>query len=156
VKRLKPALAGFVLGVAVAAAAGVSASTVQPASLNFEEIKVTYMGGKGVKGLVVAGRNEGQSRATVYASFHGLPVIGAGAGAGSVYGAYRRPCSSIVDAADYVVWRAPLKNKRPDALRARKVRLRSPLKSAKSVRVFDMSREQPRQLACGRAASPRG
>ena len=112
---------------------------------------VASLSGDDIRGLVVA-RRLGRRRVTVDASLHGLPV-GDDKSTKFIVGASKRPCSkpTAVDAADYVVWRTRsiiMANTEGDFHVVQRVRRRSALRSARSVRVWEVEDFGVVQRAC--------
>lgn len=107
--------------------------------------------GQRVRGLVVATKRPEQPRVATFVSLHGLSTTG---GVSSTYlvVASKASCEDgNVDGADFLVWRTPIPANPDGGLHVSSARLRAPLHSARSVRVYDRTQVgQPTQLACAK------
>jgi hypothetical protein len=140
-------LAAAALGVTMAAGAG-SAHAV---SFNYSKIEFAAVGPGPVEGLVVVAQRKSKPRAHVWASFHGLPLTKEGSGT-LILLASREPCADAI-VFDTSVWRLRFAASKADVFHSASVRLRAPLRKARSVRLFDAADGRPgKQLACGRIA----
>ena len=161
---LKLGLAAFALG-AVVATAGVSVAGDGPAARQaawyakfdgFADVR-----GGPIQGIVATGQQPNRRRVRVFVSLHGLPVTD---GASNTYliVATKRPCSQAapaggdadsdgdVDGTDFALWRTVLTTTRADLFDKATPKLLGPLKSARSVRIYDRKDGgQPTQRACG-------
>jgi hypothetical protein len=100
----------------------------------FRRMSLAVVGQRRFRGIIAAGQRAGRRRVKVYASVHGLEPRTRYTLVGS-----RQPCSkaAAIDAADLVVWRTGIimANTEGD-FHVKAARLRGPLRSIRSVRIY--------------------
>jgi hypothetical protein len=138
--------------VALGAVVAVTAGSAQAVSFNYAKIEFADFGPGPVDGLVVvAQRRRSEPRAHVWASFHGLPLTKEGSGTLILLGS-RQPCADAI-VFDTSVYRLRFAASKADVFHSASVRLRAPLRKAKTVRLFKAVDGQPgKQYACGRVS----
>jgi hypothetical protein len=139
--------------VAVAALGVVSALAAGPAqavSFNYAKITFASFDPGPLDGMVVAAPHKSKPRARVWASLHGLPLTKEGSGQFLLI-ASPQPCGDAI-VFDTSVYRLTFTTGKSDAFRTARVGLRAPLRTARSVRLFERGDQGAgAQLACARS-----
>jgi hypothetical protein len=138
------------LSLSTAGAGVAMAGDKSPSRADYRKVQFAHVSGDGVDGLVAAGKIRGERQVHVYASIHGLPREGGEREYDLV--ASQEPCR--VDGADFLAWRTSIimANTEGDFAVAKDVPLEARFRSAKSIRIYDLTDpEQPKEEACGPA-----